>query len=117
MPETDYDRFVKELKEQLQPIKDAIATIMHPETGFYPQIRDVKSMAKRSHERIDDIEKKTEQMAHLLYGNGNPGLVDLVRELDAHRKSVVKTLLWVAGTTLAPVLGGLGYLIWTSLTS
>lgn len=112
MPEkTDYERFVDELKEQLQPIKDAIATIMHPETGFYPQLRDVKSMAKRVHERVDVLEKRVEAHQHTLYGNGNPGLVDIVRNLDEHRRSVVKTLLWIGSAIGTPLIGGLVYLI------
>jgi hypothetical protein len=56
-------------------------------------------------------DKWMEKVDNALFGkNGEPGIVDIVRELDFFRQRFVKVLIWVTVLVIAPLFGSMGFL-------
>lgn len=68
----------------------------------------IEGRLKSGDERMGRIEKNQEKHEHALFGNGKPGLVEVVGDLRK-RAMFWRKLGWIALGAIAPLAGGLAW--------
>ena len=105
--------FKKHLDSKLDDIKKILEPIVDPATGVFIRLSKAEDATDAAHKRLDGIYNKSYSNQCILKGeNGNPGLVDEVRELKRFKASLIK-IVWIL---ITPILAGIGVAIWAIVT-
>jgi hypothetical protein len=108
-----FDEFKKHLDTKFDDLKQTLTPIVDPATGVFIRLAKTEDATEAAHKRLDGIHAKAAGNTSILKGeNGNPGLVDEVREIKKFKAILVK-IIWIM---ITPILGAIAFGLWAILS-
>lgn len=114
---SDFNDFKKHLYRKLDAFMSKFDTIFDPKEGLFADMIKLTAATERAHERIDEQGESVAKLLRQIDGvNGAKGIADRLTDLEEHRDKAVRLALWIGGGIGGPILAGMGWLIFKSVT-
>lgn len=108
-----FDEFKAHIDSKFEDLKKTLSPIVDPETGIFMRLSKSESATEAAHKRLDGIYNKAASNTSILKGdNGNPGLLDEVRQMKKFKANFIK-VIWIMVT---PMLMAFGFGLWMLLS-
>lgn len=113
--QVEFESLKSEISNYFQELNRKMDRLLDPESGVFAKIQNLDAKSDKAHERLDAFGDSYAKVKDIIYGNGVPGIREQIRDLTHHRDRTVKVLVRIGWTISTPILGGLGYLLWSIL--